>query len=121
MQSTVLCLSTYLFNSTMLFKLPLSLIACCLPLIFADVEFTYPPAGAQIPVSDGAINVQWKNSARAPPISSFTQYTLDLMVGGNDANDMRVVTPFKAGGLFANGNNITGQIAAGLSGPLPNG
>lgn len=105
----------------MLFRLPLSLIAVCLPFVFADVEFTYPSAGARIPVSVGTINVQWKESGRAPPISTLTEYTLDLMVGGDDEADMFVVSPFKAGGFYTNGNNVTGQIAAGIYGPVPNG
>lgn len=64
----------------------LSLVAFALPLVFADVEFTSPIAGADVSV--GTINVQWKDSGRAPPIADLTQYTLDLMVGGNDVDNM---------------------------------
>ena len=52
----------------------------------ADVEFTEPAAGANL--TAGQIDVQWKDSGISPLISELTQYTLSLMVGGNDLNDM---------------------------------
>ena len=55
-------------------------------LALADVEFTEPAAGANL--TAGQIDVQWKDSGISPPISELTQYTLSLMVGGNDLNDM---------------------------------
>ena len=55
-------------------------------LALADVEFTEPAAGANI--TAGQIDVQWKESGTNPLISELTQYTLSLMVGGNDLNDM---------------------------------
>jgi hypothetical protein len=53
------------------------------PLAFADVEFISPAAGASIPA--GAIVVRWEESGIAPKISTLASYTLQLMVGGNDA------------------------------------
>lgn len=55
-------------------------------LTLADVEFTEPAAGANL--TAGLIDVQWKESGINPLISELTQYTLSLMVGGNDLNDM---------------------------------
>jgi hypothetical protein len=55
-------------------------------LTLADVEFTVPAAGANL--TAGQIDVRWKDSGISPPISELTQYTLSLMVGGNDLNDM---------------------------------
>lgn len=55
-------------------------------LTLADVEFTEPAAGANL--TAGQIDVQWKDSGITPPISELTQYTLSLMVGGNDLDDM---------------------------------
>lgn len=55
-------------------------------LTLADVEFTEPAAGANL--TAGQIDVQWKESGVSPLISELTQYTLSLMVGGNDLNDM---------------------------------
>jgi len=52
----------------------------------ADVEFTEPAAGANL--TAGQIDVQWKESGISPLISELTQYTLSLMVGGNDLDDM---------------------------------
>jgi hypothetical protein len=55
-------------------------------LTLADVEFTEPAAGANL--TAGQIDVQWKESGISPLISELTQYTLSLMVGGNDLDDM---------------------------------
>jgi hypothetical protein len=55
-------------------------------LALADVKFTEPAAGANL--TAGQIDVQWKDSGISPPIDELTQYTLSLMVGGNDLNDM---------------------------------
>lgn len=55
-------------------------------LTLADVEFTEPAAGANL--TAGQIDVQWKESGVSPLISELTQYTLSLMVGGNDLDDM---------------------------------
>jgi hypothetical protein len=55
-------------------------------LTLADVEFTEPAAGANL--TAGQIDVQWKESGINPLISELTQYTLSLMVGGNDLDDM---------------------------------
>jgi hypothetical protein len=57
-----------------------------LPLAFADVEFVAPAAGADVAV--GTILVQWKDSGKQPPISDLTQYTLSLMVGGDEEDNM---------------------------------
>ena len=58
---------------------------------FADVRFTEPSAGANL--TAGEISVQWEESGVSPPISELTQYTLSLMVGGNDDSDM-VCSPY---------------------------
>ena len=55
-------------------------------LTLADVEFTAPASGANI--TAGQIDVQWEESGISPLISELTQYTLSLMVGGNNLNDM---------------------------------
>jgi len=52
----------------------------------ADVEFTSPNAGGFVPA--GTIDVQWHDSGISPPISELTQFTLSLMVGGNEDADM---------------------------------
>ena len=52
----------------------------------ADVRFTEPSAGANL--TAGQIDVRWEDSGISPPISELTQYTLSLMVGGNDDADM---------------------------------
>lgn len=52
----------------------------------ADVEFVSPNAGGFVPV--GTIDVQWKDSGISPPISELTQFTLSLMVGGNEDSEM---------------------------------
>ena len=59
-----------------------ALVAVFASLALADVEFTEPAAGTNI--TAGQIDVQWKESGINPLISELTQYTLSLMVGGND-------------------------------------
>ncbi len=63
-----------------------SLLWFALPLVFADVEFTSPAAGSNVPC--GTIEVAWKDSGRPPVIEELSVYTLDLMVGGNDISNM---------------------------------
>lgn len=88
----------------------------------ADVLFTQPGVGAGIPA--GTIDVAWKDSGSSPSLQDLTQYTLDLMVGGNDAGNMLQLTTFVAGGSFgANGDQdqAQGTIAAGIAGGVLNG
>jgi len=56
----------------------------------ADVRFTEPSAGANL--TAGQIDVRWEESGISPPISELTQYTLSLMVGGNDDAGMVCLT-----------------------------
>jgi hypothetical protein len=67
-----------------------SMVAIFTTLAVADVKFIEPSAGAN--PTAGQIEVRWEDSGIKPPISELTQYTLALMVGGNDLNDM-VYTP----------------------------
>ena len=64
----------------------IAVLALVLPLVFADVEFTTPAAGDEVAV--GTIGVAWKDSGKVPLITDLTQYTLALMVGGNDDDNM---------------------------------
>ena len=54
--------------------------------VLGDVEFTSPSAGAHVDV--GTINVQWKESGIAPLIKDLAAYSLVLVVGGNNEDDM---------------------------------
>lgn len=54
--------------------------------VFADVAFTSPAAGGNVPA--GTIKVEWEESGISPLISELTQYTLSLMVGGNQEGGM---------------------------------
>jgi hypothetical protein len=64
----------------------LVLLCCFASVSQADVRFTEPSAGANL--TAGQIDVRWEDSGISPPISELTQYTLSLMVGGNDNADM---------------------------------
>lgn len=55
-------------------------------LALADVKFIEPSAGANL--TAGQIEVRWEDSGTNTPISELTQYTLSLMVGGNDLDNM---------------------------------
>lgn len=99
---------------------PFGLILSLAPLaVFADVQFTSPAAGAQVPA--GTINVQWKDSGVSPSIQDLTAYTLVLMVGGNEASNMLALTTFTSQGTFAAGNEASGTIPSGIAGPVSNG
>jgi len=79
----VLCASTYW--SAM--RIPHSLLLpLALPLAYADVLFTSPRAGEKVRV--GTIDVRWKDSGIAPSLSQLTSYSLALLVGGNENEDM---------------------------------
>ncbi|GAB7323997.1 hypothetical protein MBLNU13_g07401t1 [Cladosporium sp. NU13] len=88
-------------------------------LTLADVEFTVPAAGANI--TAGQIDVQWEESGIKPLISELTQYTLSLMVGGNDLNDMQPVVTFRSDGNYADGLSAQGTIPEGIAAEIPNG
>ena len=87
--------------------------------VFADVHFTFPAAGTDVPV--GTIDVRWKESGTGTPIADLTQYTLALYAGGNQDNDMLQLAVFMSGGNFVAGNKAQGTISAGIAGPISNG
>jgi hypothetical protein len=62
-------------------------IAALAPSIFvlADVKFTSPKAGAD--VTAGSFTVTWEDGSTSPSIDTLTTYTLQLMVGGNEAGN----------------------------------
>jgi hypothetical protein len=51
--------------------------------VLADVVFTSPKAGSD--VTAGSFTVTWKDGTDTPSMSDLTTYTLQLMVGGNEA------------------------------------
>ena len=67
----------------MVFRL-LALLAAVAPYAFADVEFTSPSAGASA-VGGQLLQIAWKESGTAPPITDLQSYQLFLCAGGNDA------------------------------------
>jgi hypothetical protein len=69
-----------------LLALPSTLLALLPAIVFGDVEFTVPIAGADVDV--GTINVNWTESGHAPPITSLMAYTLLLMTGGDEEDNM---------------------------------
>ena len=63
-----------------------TLAACAL----AAPKITSPAAGASLPVSGGAITVEWEDDGKAPKLSQLSSFTLQLVVGGNtEANSVR--------------------------------
>ena len=66
----------------MIFRL-LALLAAVAPYAFADVEFTSPSAGASA-VGGELLQIAWKESGIAPPITQLQSYQLFLCAGGND-------------------------------------
>jgi hypothetical protein len=52
-------------------------------------QITVPAAGATIPVTAAGtqISVEWKDDGEAPKISTLKSFQLQLIVGGNTAED----------------------------------
>ena len=67
----------------MLFKL-FVLLAAAAPYTLADVQSTFPTAGAR-ETGNTAVYIGWKEFGTGLIISSFGQYNLNLCAGGNDA------------------------------------
>lgn len=107
------------------------------PLGLADVKFTEPSAGANL--TAGQIDVRWEDSGISPPIAELTQYTLSLMVGGNDDGDMvrphqtqrskveadsshqQPISTLESQGAYSTGNTAQGTIQNGIAAEVPNG
>ena len=71
-----------LAQTTMLIR-SLTLLLASAPLVFGDVKFTIPAAGASI-AGGGTISVGWTDSGTAPSITDLSSYQLFLCAGGND-------------------------------------
>ena len=95
-----------------------TLLAALSPYVLADVSFTTPAAGAQIPV--GLLSVVWADSGVAPALSTLSTYTLSLMIGGNDAATMSALTDIAAG-AFTTGSTASATIPPTLAGSTANG
>lgn len=89
------------------------------PTALADVEFTVPAAGAEIPA--GPITITFTEGAGSPSISQLSTYTLSLIVGGNEDTNQIPLTTITSTGKFSTGYTVTGNIAAGLAASTPNG
>ncbi|KAK5111671.1 hypothetical protein LTR62_004776 [Meristemomyces frigidus] len=98
---------------------PLALLAALTTLTIADVEVTSPAAGASIPA--GAMTVTWQDSGTAPALTALTTYTIQLVVGGNDASTQTPLYTVANAGLFSAGSTVTATIPAGLAGSTANG
>ena len=96
-----------------------TLLAALSPYALADVKFTIPAAGATVAV--GTLSVTWTDSGTAPALSTLSSYTLDVMVGGNDAATMAAVASIDATGLFTTGNTASGVVPATAAGLSANG
>lgn len=67
-------------TQTMRFQV-LTALATLAATAFADVEFTSPAAGVQIP-GGTAMTITWTDDGTSPTIDQFSAYTLNLMAGG---------------------------------------
>ncbi|KAK5174729.1 Cell wall synthesis protein kre9 precursor [Saxophila tyrrhenica] len=108
-----------------LFALPTSLLALVFPIllptiVLADVEFTEPAAGSAVNAAQ-TIQVKWKESDIAPPITNLGAYTLTLMTGGNEDNNMLPLPVFVSEGNFQAGYEASGTIPTGIAQDVKNG
>ncbi|KAL2043825.1 hypothetical protein N7G274_003345 [Stereocaulon virgatum] len=77
----------------------------------ADVQFTFPTAGAR-EVGNTAVYIAWKESGKGPAISSFDKYNLSLCAGGNSPGSYAEIMLVTEGGYFAAGNNAADTVPA---------
>lgn len=94
----------------------LTLLAALSPYAFADVEFVTPVAGGS--PAAGTLAVTWKDSGTAPLLSALTTYTLQLIVGGNDATTQTALTS-TTGTVSTDSASLA--VAATLAGSTTNG
>ena len=99
------------------YLLALAIIICSF--VNADVEFTTPAAGADVPV--GTIDVRWKESGTGTPIVELTQYTLALMAGGNEEDNMLQLVAFASQAYYTLGNSRNDTISDGIAPAMKNG
>lgn len=59
--------------------------ATLLSLSSADVQVVSPQAGDTITGLN--LEIQWKDSGKAPPLTAFANYQVFLCAGGNDESD----------------------------------
>lgn len=64
----------------------LLLCAPVLPLVFADIQFTSPAAGATLQAGK-PITAKWQDSGSGTALTDLKTYTLFLCAGGNDADN----------------------------------
>jgi len=84
------------------------------PLVFADVEFTVPAAGASVP-GGTAFTVTWTDSGIAPSISDLTAYQLFLYSGSNTA-PQQLLSLTTTPGVFTTGNSMTVTVPVTIGG-----
>ncbi|TKA35090.1 hypothetical protein B0A54_14599 [Friedmanniomyces endolithicus] len=107
-------------SPTMRFRLSaISLLAALTPYALADVLVTSPAAGAQLPF--GNIQVTWKDSGVAPALSALTTYTLQLVVGGQEASSQTPLITCANNALFSAGNTATCVVGQGAAASTANG
>ncbi|KAK3114208.1 Cell wall synthesis protein kre9 precursor [Teratosphaeriaceae sp. CCFEE 6253] len=101
-------------------RLPaLAALAALTPSAVADVEVITPAAGAQLPA--GVIQIAWQDSGVAPALSTLTSYTIQLVVGGNDASSQTPLIACADNALFSAGNAASCTVPAGVAGSTVNG
>ncbi|KAK0363952.1 Cell wall synthesis protein kre9 precursor [Friedmanniomyces endolithicus] len=96
-----------------------SLLAALTPYALADVLVTSPAAGAQLPF--GNIQVTWKDSGVAPALSALTTYTIQLVVGGQEASSQRPLVTCANNALFSAGSTATCVVGQGAAASTANG
>jgi hypothetical protein len=97
----------------------LTLLAALSPFAAAGITFSSPAAGATVPA--GTVTITWADDSTSPSISELSTYTLQLIVGGNDATTQLPLTTLANNGEFSSGNTISATISAGLAGNTKNG
>ncbi|KAI4148750.1 MAG: hypothetical protein L6R39_002707 [Caloplaca ligustica] len=95
------------------------LLATLSSVVFADVQFTSPAAGATLQAGK-PITAKWKDSGDGTALTDLKTYTLFLCAGGNDQDSFIQLAPINANGQFSTGNEASATVAASIGGPDKN-
>ena len=85
----------------------------------ADVLFTSPSAGERIPA--GTLRIQWQESGIPPLIDEEVHYSLRLMTGGNEDDNMYEIFDIARDGKFDSSNEISAEVPSLLAQSTVNG
>lgn len=83
------------------------------------VDFTSPNAGATLPA--GPISIKWQDAGGDPNMSQLNTYMLQLLVGGNTADDSQVLQTIRPADDSVATGGVEDEIPADVAQSIENG